>query len=376
VSYPRLPEPDAPRLDRWLDALERELAREQGGMVVLCHSLACVLWLQHARVTDGYPRAERVLLVAPHLIGELLELRLQVGDLRVHRVLALAERLRLRVAARPRLRLIEAVDVGGDFLLLARELLGLALRALQIAIAAAALVAFELLLRLAQPIERLSGLRAAVLRSVRGRLPHRVRRVLQLLHGVVQLLALLLVARQLLQLPLHLLHLLGELALRGARVARSALARLRHAALPLELLLLPARELLQLLDELIDLLIALLLLGALLHLVLVRELVELELEQIREVLGHRVVAAASAAAALLLRHLQLVLLLGLLQQLQRTLLGRERAVGLHAFQLGLGGFHLFGRFRQHFGDLVVGRIDRAEPRATPFSSIAITNAGR
>src|SRR5205807_4031023 len=123
----------------------------------------------------------------------------------------------------------------------------------------------------------------------------------------------------------HLLHLLGELALRGARVARSALARLRHAALPLELLLLPARELLQLLDELIDLLIALLLLGALLHLVLVRELVELELEQIREVLGQRaVLAAAASAAALLLRHLQLVLLLLLLQQLQRTRLGRQR----------------------------------------------------
>src|SRR5204863_9086411 len=178
--------------------------------------------------------ARRLLLVAAHLVRELLELLLQIGDLRVHRVLALAERLRLRVAARPRLRLIEAVDVGGDFLLLARELLGLPLRALQIAIAAAALVAFELLLRLAQPIERLSGLRAAVLRSVRGRLPHRVRRVLQLLHRVVQLLALLLVACQLLELPLHLLHLIGELALRGARVARSALARLRHAALPLE----------------------------------------------------------------------------------------------------------------------------------------------
>src|SRR5207237_8236339 len=106
--------------------------------------------------------ARRLLLVAPHLVRELLELLLQIGDLRVHRVLALAERLRLRVATRPRLRLIEAVDVGGDFLLLARELLGLALRALQIAIAAAALIAFELLLRLAEPLERLRGLLAAV----------------------------------------------------------------------------------------------------------------------------------------------------------------------------------------------------------------------
>ena len=67
------------------------------------------------------------------------------------------------------------------------------------------------------------------------------------------------------------------------------------------LLLLAARQLLQLLDQLIDLLVAALLLGALLHLMLVRELVELELEEIGEVLGHRVLAAAAAAAALLLR---------------------------------------------------------------------------
>jgi uncharacterized protein len=65
VSYPDLPEPDTPRLDRWREALDLELGREPGGLVVLCHSLACVLWLQHARVTHGYPRAERVLLVAP-----------------------------------------------------------------------------------------------------------------------------------------------------------------------------------------------------------------------------------------------------------------------------------------------------------------------
>jgi predicted alpha/beta hydrolase family esterase len=64
VSYPELPEPDAPRLDRWLEALDGELARAPDGLVVLCHSLACVLWLQHAR-RDGPPRAERVLLVAP-----------------------------------------------------------------------------------------------------------------------------------------------------------------------------------------------------------------------------------------------------------------------------------------------------------------------
>ncbi|HEY2603184.1 MAG TPA: alpha/beta hydrolase [Thermoleophilaceae bacterium] len=63
VSYPGLPEPDTPSLRPWLDALDAEL-REPDGLVVLCHSLACVLWLQHARRSEG-PAVERVLLVAP-----------------------------------------------------------------------------------------------------------------------------------------------------------------------------------------------------------------------------------------------------------------------------------------------------------------------
>src|SRR5207245_4034618 len=78
--------------------------------------------------------------------------------------------------------------------------------------------------------------------------------------------------------------------------------------LPLELLLLPARELFQLLRQFVDLLIAVLLLGALLHLVLIRELVELELERIRQVFGLLVLLAAPAAASASLRaHLPLVL---------------------------------------------------------------------
>jgi|SRR5689334_4587837 serine hydrolase len=65
VRYPELPEPDTPRLDRWLEALDAELALSPDGLVVLCHSLACVLWLQHAHRCVDEPPAERVLLVAP-----------------------------------------------------------------------------------------------------------------------------------------------------------------------------------------------------------------------------------------------------------------------------------------------------------------------
>ena len=162
--------------------------------------------------------------------------------------------------------------------------------------------------------------------------------------------------------PRGLFRFVGERALPGARIPRRALARLRHAPLPLHLLLLPPRELLQLLDQLIDLLVLPLLLGALLHLVLVRQLVELQLEQIGEVLGHLALSAAAAPAALLLRHLQLVLLFGLLQQLEGALLGRQRRIGLEGFQLALGGLHLLRRLGQHVGDLVVRRVDRAETR--------------
>jgi hypothetical protein len=64
VSYPDLPAPDAPRLDSWLEALDREL-RDPEDLVVVCHSLACVLWFQHSRRAPAAEPAARVLLVAP-----------------------------------------------------------------------------------------------------------------------------------------------------------------------------------------------------------------------------------------------------------------------------------------------------------------------
>ncbi|HEY9371061.1 RBBP9/YdeN family alpha/beta hydrolase [Streptomyces sp.] len=62
VRYPQLPEPDAPVLADWLDALEEHGARpEEGEFVVLAHSLSVLLWLRAAATVD----ADRVLLVAP-----------------------------------------------------------------------------------------------------------------------------------------------------------------------------------------------------------------------------------------------------------------------------------------------------------------------
>ena len=134
----------------------------------------------------------------------------------------------------------------------------------------------------------------------------------------------------------------------------------RHPPLPLGFLLLPPRQLLQLLEQLVDLLVAALLLGALLHLVLVRELVDLELEQIGEIFRHLVLPAAAATAAALLGDLHLVLLLGVLQQLQRALFGRQRFLGLLALELSFGGLHFLRRLGQRLGNRLEGRIDRVE----------------
>ena len=63
VHYPDLPDAEAPALQSWLDALRGELDAIGEPPVVVCHSLACALWLHH--IAAGGADAERVLLVAP-----------------------------------------------------------------------------------------------------------------------------------------------------------------------------------------------------------------------------------------------------------------------------------------------------------------------
>ena len=64
IAYPDLPDADLPSLPAWRDALDGELAALPAGeVVVVCHSLACLLYLHH--VADGGAPANRVLLAAP-----------------------------------------------------------------------------------------------------------------------------------------------------------------------------------------------------------------------------------------------------------------------------------------------------------------------
>ena len=67
VRYPQFPDPDVPVLGDWLELLRSELAtlgRGGGERVLVCHSLAVLLWWQ-AAPSLGELQPDRVLLVAP-----------------------------------------------------------------------------------------------------------------------------------------------------------------------------------------------------------------------------------------------------------------------------------------------------------------------
>jgi predicted alpha/beta hydrolase family esterase len=66
VRYPQLPDADAPQRAAWLTALRAELAalEGEGPVTVICHSLACALWL-HAAQADPALEVDRLMLVAP-----------------------------------------------------------------------------------------------------------------------------------------------------------------------------------------------------------------------------------------------------------------------------------------------------------------------
>ena len=66
VRFPSLPDPDAPRLESWLNVLEKELAalEPDTGQTVICHSLAVLLWLHYAERPMTRP-VDLLLLVAP-----------------------------------------------------------------------------------------------------------------------------------------------------------------------------------------------------------------------------------------------------------------------------------------------------------------------
>ena len=75
ADHPQLPDPDAPSLTAWLEALDAGLARlsEGGGeRVVVAHSLGCLLWLHAAaRPSGAGAGVDRVLLASPPALAVL-----------------------------------------------------------------------------------------------------------------------------------------------------------------------------------------------------------------------------------------------------------------------------------------------------------------
>ena len=305
--------------------------------------------------------------------ADLVELLLECRRLRLERLLALAQLLDLVDAVLDG-GAFEAFHAFGDLLLLARHLLGLPLRVCDVARAARLLRLLQLALRLLQPLERGGRLRGAHLTAVGRRLPHLVGRLAHLPRGLHQLRPVLL-ARQLLEPARRFLDLIGELPLAVA-AARAALLPGRALPLALGFLLLPPRQLLQLLGELVDLLIRLLLLGA-----LRASRTGWPSCRARARTGRRDPRPSGSARrrrrrrpAALHADLDFVLLLGLLQELQRLLLERERAVGLACCSFASAVFISVDCLRQQLRNLLERRIllDQAavHARDQPFDLLA------
>ncbi len=180
---------------------------------------------------------------------------------------------------------------------------------------------------------------------MRGRALHRVGRLLHLAGGLAARSGRFCSRDSRLELARRFLGLLRQRALQiaAARVRRRLAAG--QLPLPLQLLLLPPRQLAQLLGQLVDLLIGVLLHRLLVGLVLVGHLVQFELEQVGQILGNRAGAATAATAAGVAvgLHLQLVFFFGLLQELERLVLRRQRRFGLLRLQVALGRLHLAPR---------------------------------
>jgi uncharacterized protein len=66
VLYPGLPDPDAPQFELWRQALGHRLRSMDGeDRVVVCHSLACLLWFKAAAQLSTEERVDRLALVSP-----------------------------------------------------------------------------------------------------------------------------------------------------------------------------------------------------------------------------------------------------------------------------------------------------------------------
>ena len=263
-------------------------------------------------------------LFAARVARGLVEIGFELPELGFELVLLLVD-LTSRLRSRRRIGR-QLTHLIGDLLLLPRDLFGVAPRIGDVALGALRQRSLQPLLGLAQPLERRLRLGRRIGIAARGRTPHRIGRFAGLTRSFLQLRPLLF-AREPLQPPRRFFGLFGQRALLRTATAAAALTLQRPPPLTLGFLLLASRQLLQLLEQLVDLAVVLLFRRLVGRLVAIGHLVELLLEDLGQLLLHRA-AATTAAATLLTAHadLRLVLFLGLLQDLQRLVLGRQRLI--------------------------------------------------
>jgi uncharacterized protein len=93
VLYPGMPDPDSPRFALWEQELGRQLSSmEAKDRVVICHSLACLLWFKTAGRLTAEERVDRLLLVSPPASARVPEAgaSFRVESLEVEAILASA----------------------------------------------------------------------------------------------------------------------------------------------------------------------------------------------------------------------------------------------------------------------------------------------
>jgi uncharacterized protein len=81
VRYPKMPDPTAPHLESWIDAITLELSTisDNARLSVVAHSLGAISWM-HVASRSNALLAERVLLVAPpYVIREVPPLDAPAG---------------------------------------------------------------------------------------------------------------------------------------------------------------------------------------------------------------------------------------------------------------------------------------------------------
>ncbi len=274
---------------------------------------------------------------ASGVAGHAVELLLERLHLPRQRVLALVETLHaLRVRF---LAVAQSAYLVGDPVLVAGDCLGGVHSALDVLLAAGLAALLELPPRVLEAVQGGKTLRERPALAAGAGAAHGVGRLLQAIRRFLQS-GRRVVAGETLEAAAQLVRLLGQSPLLSA--ARCALPAGRAGgapALALDLLLLATRQLAKALHRLVDGLVELLALPALHRLVLVLELVELQLEEIRQLVGAR--GPTLSATSLAEGHLH-VAERGLrpLQVLERPLLGSERGIQPKHLQLLHGCPHL------------------------------------